>query len=130
MSRASAAAARLEEATARATGGKRIKRTHYRESAADVTTIVLPNDNRRVVLECKFRSAAFAFLRKAIAQAQKYDHTATPAAVLRVKNGRPLIVLDLAAFTEIAGIQERGPSEQHPTFTQPCAFCTALREVA
>lgn len=91
---------------------------------------MLPNDNRRVVLECKYRSAAFKFIREAITQAQKYDHTATPAAVLRVKNGRPLIVLDLKAFTEIVGIREREASEQHPTFTQPCAFCTILREVA
>lgn len=131
--RAAAAAARLEEATAKTSGGKRIKRGRY-ESAADITTIVIPElpgrPKRRLVLECKYRSAAFTFILKALAQAQKYDHTATPAAVLRVRNGRPLIVLDLKAFTEIAGINQCDKPEPHPTFTRPCAFCTALEEVA
>lgn len=127
MSRAHAFGARLEASTAKATGATRVNRERG-ERAPDLEPLVLP-DGERIVFECKARKRIPHVIEKALVQAQGYDPTATPAVVIRARGERPLLVIGLQAFARIAGIQPREISAQQ-TFTQPCALCTVLREVA
>ena len=103
-SRASRRGAELERATAKALGGKRVRRSRF-ESAPDLEALELPC-GLVVQIECKARESLPALVVGALDQARKYaPEGAIPVAVLRARGAAPVTVLSLKHFALIAGAQ-------------------------
>lgn len=103
MTRHHARAARRERQAARTLCTHRVHRQRG-QRAPDVEPVHLPC-GLVLSVEVKTRARTPAVLRRAMAQALSYLPSATPAVVFSETGGQALVVLPLAAFAQIAGIE-------------------------
>lgn len=104
--------AALERRTAKALGTRRVHRSRY-ESAPDIELVRLP-PGEELSCECKTRKRLPALVTKALAQAKRYFPNATPCAILSAFGERPVIVLPLADFRRLVGL-EPGAAPTQPS---------------